>query len=101
MSSLMTVHIRIVSNSRRAVHKAIEYNMGQQIVLFIVELDPLLNSVYNHMMVPRPPPVSPAQARFPPDRKETSFATYRSAALATSPIEKPKKLLDLLMTSLL
>ncbi len=36
----------------------IEYNMGQQILLFKLELDPGINSVYNHFLVPRPAPLS-------------------------------------------
>jgi hypothetical protein len=38
----------------------IEYNMGQQILLFKLELDPGINSVYNHFLVPRPVPLSVA-----------------------------------------
>jgi hypothetical protein len=34
----------------------LEYNMGQQILLFKIELDPKIQSVYTHFTVPRPEP---------------------------------------------
>jgi hypothetical protein len=43
----------------------LEYNMGQQILLFKIELDPKIRSVYTHLTVPRPEPaflgIDPAQ----------------------------------------
>jgi hypothetical protein len=35
----------------------IEYNFAQQILIFKIELDPEVASVYNHFLVPRPVPI--------------------------------------------